>query len=167
MRFCRISHNMCMTPRLGDVDLITHDYAIVLSQDCDLLWDFNRIEQKKISELTSVLFYELETVPATKARLPGSDILRRILDTRDERYQLLQSCPKENDLELVGIPDLIVDFKRFFCVPPREVYRQCREASGAARRCKLEMPYREHLQSRAAFYLQRVGLPEPHKVAGP
>ena len=78
MRFCRISSTQHVyDPTTGDVDSITHDYAIVLSQDCDLLWDFNRIEQKKISELTSVLFYELETVPATKARLPGSDIFEK------------------------------------------------------------------------------------------
>jgi hypothetical protein len=36
--------------------------------------------------------------------------------------------------------------------------------NGAQRRCRLLVPYREHLQSRLAFYLQRVAIPEPHRL---
>jgi hypothetical protein len=43
-----------------------------------------------------------------------------------------------------------------------DVYQQI-EAGLAVRRSRLEVPYREHLQCRAAFYFQRVTLPTPHE----
>jgi hypothetical protein len=59
---------------------------------------------------------------------------------------------------------MILDFKRCFTLPAHDIYRQINPSAGgsARRRSRLEMPYREHLQSRAAFYLQRVTLPLPH-----
>jgi hypothetical protein len=58
---------------------------------------------------------------------------------------------------------MMLDFKRCFSLPAKEIYRQTALPDGAKRRCRLEMPYREHLQSRAAFYLQRVTLLLPHR----
>jgi hypothetical protein len=44
-------------------------------------------------------------------------------------------------------------------MPASEIYRQCTENDGAKRRCRLESPFREHLQIRAGYYFQRVALP--------
>jgi hypothetical protein len=106
--------------------------------------------------------YECEHALEKKPKLPGGDIFRRIGDTREERYHLLESIPQNLDKSGIGIPDLIIDFRRFHTIAPKEIYRQCDLIDGAKRRCRLEMPYREHLQFRAAFYFQRVVLPVPH-----
>jgi hypothetical protein len=134
-------------------------YAVIVSQDCDLLWDFQAKVEDKPRDLIGVLFYEAEPTP--QVRLPGPDILRRIRRFGEERYHLLRPVPAEFDLLGTGLPELIVDFRRCFTVGADEVYRQIAIAGeeGAKRRCRLDVPYREHLQSRAAFYLQRVALP--------
>lgn len=136
-------------------------YVVILSQDCDLLWDFEARTQDRPRELIGVLIYEAEPPGQVRARLPGGDILRRIQRHGEERYHLLPSVPPEFDLLGLGLPELIIDFRRYFTVPADELYRQLSIPGddGARRRCRLEMPYREHLQSRAAFYFQRVGLP--------
>lgn len=149
-------------PPTGEAIETLQPYAIVLSQDCDLLWDYQARKAGKSRDLNGVLVYELEPEDIIRAKLPGSDILRRIRRHSEERYHLLEAVPKELDLLQQGIPSLIIDFRRCYTLPADEVYRQCALGgeSGATRRCRLETPYREHLQCRAAFYLQRVALPD-------
>jgi hypothetical protein len=139
-----------------------HSYAIVLSQDCDLLQDFQDRATGRLRALNGVLIFELEPVEEARLKLAGSDILRRIRRHSEERHHLLNSVPSNIDLLGQGLPELIIDFRRCYTMPPDEVYRQCalETADSAKRRCRLETPYREHLQSRATFYLQRVALPE-------
>jgi hypothetical protein len=136
-------------------------YTIVLCQDCDLLWDFQARAAGRPRELIGVLLYEAEPPPQVRARLPGGDILRRINRHSEERYHLLPPVPPECDLLGQGLSELIIDFRRYFTMPADEIYRQCtvEGQEAAKRRCRLEMPYREHLQNRAAYYFQRVALP--------
>jgi hypothetical protein len=150
----------------NEIDEIVRPFAIVLTQDCDLLWDFEAKAKEEIRDLNGVLVFEAEPAPDVRAKIAGSDIWRRIIQNRDERYHLLEAVPPELDLAGIGLPSLVIDFKRFFTLGPDEIYRQCADAH-ANRRCRLEMPYREHLQTRAAFYFQRVMLPEPHKYVAP
>ncbi len=142
----------------------THEYAIVVGQDCDLLQDYNRIAEGKEGQLISVLIYKL--FPATQisdiGAAAGREARKIVVQNKNERYHYLEAAPVELDLCSEGLPSLIVDFKRYFAMPPKEIYRQIRLENGAKRRCRLEMPYREHLQSRAAFYQQRVMLPMQH-----
>jgi hypothetical protein len=138
-----------------------HPYAIVLSQDCDLLRDYEDRNGGRPTTLNGILVYELEPVAEIRSKLSGGDILRRIKRHSEERYHLLEPVSAELDLLGLGLPELVIDFRRCYTMPPGEIYRQCMldTAEGAKRRCRLETPYREHLQSRAAFYLQRVALP--------
>jgi hypothetical protein len=146
----------------GNVSYIVHEHSIILMQDCDLLWDYEARREGRDPYLNGILIYEAEPVERGRARLQGSDIWRRVRDNREERYHFLEAVPKEQDSLSEGLPGLIVDFRRFFTLSVVEIARQCSEPDGAKRRCRLEAPYREHLQSRAAFYLQRVMLPRPH-----
>jgi hypothetical protein len=131
-----------------------HEYVILLSQDCDLLWDYKDIEKGNPGDLNGILIYEAETVPEIKTKFPaGRDLWSRIVKNSEDRYHYLEETPAELDLVAEGIPALVIDFKRYFTIPPRELYRQCALAHGARRRCRLEMPYSE-----PAFYLQRVML---------
>src|SRR5690606_7200704 len=131
-------------------------------QDCDLLRDFEAAQAGTNRPLNGVLVFEANTVDITRSLLPGSDILRRIKSHNAERYHLISAVAPENDLLSHGLPDLIIDFRRFYTMPAEEIYRQCAstEEGAAKRRCRLDTPFREHLQSRAAFYLQRVALPD-------
>jgi hypothetical protein len=149
-------------PEQNSVETIPHPYAVVVNQDCDLLQDYNARNGGKGTEINSVLLYIAEPTESKRAQIDG-DIWRRVLSNSNDRYHLLSKSPASCDLSDAELPSLIIDFKGFFTLPPDEVYRQC-AAGEATRRTRLEMPYREHLQCRAAFYFQRVMLPEQHSA---
>jgi hypothetical protein len=149
-----------------EVEAIDRAFSIILTQDCDLLWDFESRNSGGNKTLVSVLMFAAERTSVVKPQLGGSDIWKRIFQNKDKRYHLLEDVPPTNDVPSVGIECLIIDFKIFFTLTPADIYSQC-AAGTAKRRCRLEVPYREHLQCRAAFYFQRVMLPEPHKYAAP
>jgi hypothetical protein len=136
----------------------------VLTQDCDLLWDYQELQKGNNGSLNELLVYEAEAADNIRAKIPsGRDAWTRVFKNRDDRYHFLEEIPKGLDVVAEGLPALVIDFKRYFTISPRELYRQCELAHGARRRCRLQLPYREHLQNRAAFYFQRVTLPLPHK----
>ena len=60
-----------------------------------------------------------------------------------------------------GLPELTIDFKRYFTIPTDEVYKRI-EISETKRRCVLVGPYLEQLSSRFAYFIGRVALPEDH-----
>jgi hypothetical protein len=94
--------------------------------------------------------------------IKGND-WRRVTRNKDDRRHFLERVPSNTDHLSEGIPPLVVDFKRYFTIPHRELIRQCGIGHGARRRCRLEAPYREHFQSRLSYYLQRVMLPLDHQ----
>ena len=155
-------------PNTNKVRLQIHPYAIVVSQDCDLEQDYEarRDDATRPTHhwVPTVLLLEATEVGAVRARI-NQDVIKRIAKHQLERFQLIQACPKEHDARGLGVPELIVDFKRFFCVGRDDLYAQLavQGEQAAARRYCLRSPYRDHLQNKFAFYLGRVGLPEPHE----
>jgi hypothetical protein len=149
-------------PVTADVEPLVHPYSVILTQDCDLLRDYESRNGGSSRPLSSALLYIAEPAKDVKGAIGGSDLWKRVIANNNERYHLLSQVPQESDLLGQGVPNLLLDFREFFTLSPVEIYRQC-SVGQAQRRCRLEMPYREHLQSRAAFYFQRVMLPEPHK----
>jgi hypothetical protein len=93
----------------------------------------------------------------------GSDIWKRIIHNKDDRFQHLRQIPPESDLAAIGIAALIVDFKRIFTLPTEILYGQLQRS--AKRRAVLTSPYLEHLSGRCAHFLSRVALPVDHHVA--
>jgi len=148
-----------------------HPYAILLSQDCDLENDFKyrteanaeQLDDRSDKILPSVLFCEVVTVDELVGSVPkGKDIWKRIIQNKDERYQVLEEVrPTEYALE-TGIPALGIDFKRYFSIPTDELYVQLK--MGANRRSRLNNPFLEGFCSRFAHYLSRVALPREHRV---
>jgi hypothetical protein len=164
-----------LAPDASEVDLEekVHPYALILTQDCDLDWDFKarsahvdelrpgyeREENKRQAKLVpNVLLCELATTDALRPRLPGSDVLRRIRANQDERYHCLQAIAPGHDCVGIGIPELVADFKRLFSIPTEELY--LRLALGMRRRALLRSPHLQHLSSRFGYYCLRVALPE-------
>ena len=67
--------------------------------------------------------------------------------------QFLEAADRQVDGIGVGVPAFVVDFKRFFTLPP---YELAHRLAAARRRCRLLPPYLEHFSSRFASYLSRV-----------
>lgn len=150
----------------GKVAATEHLIGIVASQDCDLLQDFIAEEPSQCGiSLPHVLVYQavhpgLEA--DAKALVGGGDIWKRVCQNKDERYAFLEAVPPEQDLKGVGLPRLVVDFKKYFTVPTVQLYFQINNAD-AERRCRLLGPYLEHFQRRACAFQARVVLPLGHE----
>ncbi|MBI3958395.1 MAG: hypothetical protein HY328_06270 [Chloroflexi bacterium] len=145
---------------------IIHPFAIVVSQDCDLEWDWNARrsgeDEYAAKAMSSLLFCEM--VLAVDARqTPGmnSRAWDLIKTNRDIRYQFLQKSEPEYDLQGDGLPELIIDFKRYFAIPIEEVYARIRNGE-IQRRCCFNSPYLQDIATRFYYYQYRVALPEPH-----
>ncbi|MCY4466814.1 MAG: hypothetical protein OXE46_14885 [Chloroflexi bacterium] len=149
-----------------------HAFAYVLSQDCDLDWDFNSRTKPDARDRTIPSILLCEAMPAISAarqiiavdgskNTDKSRIWRRVKQNKDERYQFFSKVESSLDLQEQGIDELVIDFKRYFSVPTGELYKRI-ELGETHRRCRLRSPYLEHLSSRFAFYLSRVALPEDY-----
>jgi len=142
-----------------------HEYALVLSQDCDLDLDFKAragtISADKL--IPCVLFCEVITAQELRFGPGGmnSTIWGNVRANKHERYQFLQKVEPTEDCSRKGFPELGIDFKRYFTIQADEVYRRI-ELGEAQRRCVLSSPYLEHLCRRFANYLRRVALPLDH-----
>ncbi len=142
------------------VERVVYPYAVVMSQACDLEQDFRGRQDCK-PQLPDVLFCQLPTAEVLKAGCGGSEIWRRVKQNKDERYHFLEKIPLDCDLTGAGIPELGIDFKRYFTLPTAEVYQWIKRGD-TQRRSVICSPYLEHLSSRFAYFLSRVGLPHDH-----
>jgi hypothetical protein len=146
------------------VDLITHPYAMVVTQDCDLESDFmlRTAQRYSGSALRSVLLCEVSLAEELRnAQEMKSNIWQRVRANKDERYQYLRAIGSHLDALGEGVPDLAIDFKRYFTIPTDEFYRRL-ELGEVRRRAYLISPWKEHLSTRFFYYLYRVALPEDH-----
>lgn len=152
------------------VDLETHTYAILVSQDCDLEQDHNARQGGETAKadklLPNLLFLHAVEITDLRGAVPqGRDIWKRIIQNKDERYHVLQRVAEDSDLAGQGIPELGIDFRRHFAIPPEEALFRIVQGT-ARRRARLGSPYAEHLSSRFAHYLGRVALPLDHQITG-
>ena len=140
-----------------------HPFAVILSQGCDLGLDFKaragQVKEDKL--LPNVLFCEVFTAAELKGSgTMNSQIWGRVQKNKDERYQFLQKVEPIYDAVGLGLPEVGIDFKRYFTLPTDEVYAQLQKTT--RRRCRLLSPFLEHLSTRFAHYLCRVALPVEH-----
>jgi len=157
------------------VDLVTHPFAIVVSQDCDL--DLDCRARKQISGpdgnvvgpekmVPNILLCELFTAEELRTSSGiNRPIWSRIKDNNDGRYHFFQKVEPDLDAKSEGLSEMVSDFKRYFTVPTEDLYRHLEGVgiySGFMRRTHLKSPYCEHFSTRFSNYLCRVALPEPH-----
>lgn len=147
------------------VERITHPYAIIVSQDCDLFQDYrarNGGAAKPDKLLPSILFCEVDTADALIGTTIRSARERELFGkNKVERFHFLQKVAPDADALREGLPELGIDFKRYFSIPTDEVYK--RLEFEARRRCFMNSPYFEHLSDRFSYFQQRVALPEDHQ----
>lgn len=150
-------------------DTIRHPFAVILTQDCDLEQDHRvRFPAPQASDklIPSVFFCDI--IPAEELFSPivaklgkKSKAWERIQQNNDIRYHFLQRVEPGCDRLYEELPELAIDFKRYFTLPTEEVYKRI-GLGEAMKRGVLVSPYLEHLSSRFASYLSRVALPEDH-----
>lgn len=147
-------------------------YLIVLTQDCDLEWDFNNHKENEIDQdktkdklnqdkfLHSILI--CPAYPAEKVRLGthleelgltmeklNSSRWNLVKTNQNSRYYFLDN---NSDLQ---IPDLVIDFKHYYSIPRDILYKEIKKHYIGS----INELFRECLSQRFAFYLSRIGLP--------
>jgi len=150
---------------------IIHPFAIVVTQDCDCEQDFKKRQVNDLVSdkiIPSILFCEVVAAEQlrnrdkdNKVREINSTVWGQVRINKNERYHFLESVPAESDVLGEGLPELALDFKRYFTIPTEEVYYRL-EIGEAKRRCHLISPYLEHLTSRFNYFQYRIALPEDH-----
>ena len=141
-------------------------YVVILSQDCDLLSDYNNRKdinaEKHDAYLQSILVCPAYLAKELRAgthlkdfdlimQKKNSDKYSGIKDNLDPRYHYLQGNPG------LQIPELVVDFKHYYTLPRNYIYNIHNSNQYVASLSEL---FRESLCQRFSFYLSRIGLPE-------
>jgi hypothetical protein len=149
---------------------ITHQYAIIVSQDCDLEQDYRHraklkaegkpLEAEDEKLLPNVLLCVVGPESAISSAMKGTTLRERFKQNKEERHQFLKAVEAEFDAEKSGIEAMGIDFKRYFSVPTEELYAQL--SGDCKRRCSLAPQYLEHFIRRFTNYLSRVALPKDH-----
>jgi hypothetical protein len=145
-----------------------HPYIVVLSQDCDLEQDDRARKAQDMEQgkreaalLRHILLVTASAAEKVRAGIGGKDIWKRVEQNKDERYQYLTGVPLEVDSAGLGIPDLILDFKRTLSCLTAELLAAVQRGE-TKRRARLKSPYAEHLAHRFGFFFQRIPLPRDH-----
>ena len=139
---------------------IDHPYAIVVSQGCDVEWDYKARQEQAESDkmLGHILFCEL--FPREDIKVRGrlkSDQFRRIRQNQDERYQYFGEGQIADSAQV--LPELVADFKAVFSLPVEFVYTLLTTGRLARLAC-LPSPYLEDFIHRVYSFLGRVAVPE-------
>ena len=153
------------------VQPIYHPRLIVITADCDLLWDYearikiqkeqqsiNIEERENASIMPHVLLCELYEQAELRARVTGSDLWKRIRQNQDERYHHLPSASVGNP-RVSELPDLYLDFKKAFSLPTNHLY-EALDSSLIGRVAVMPPVYLHDLMHRFYSFLGRVGVPE-------
>ena len=151
---------------LGSSDLqfeeIMHPFGVILTQECDLDWDFKARmagDSNSAKICPNALLCELFPEEVIRPKLPrGSELWRRVKQNQEERYYAIPQAPAGADLEQAGLPLLIADFKQLFAIRTDELY--ARIAHGLKRRTVIQIPWVQDLSNRVGYYLQRVAIPD-------
>lgn len=154
-----------------------HPIAIVLTQDCDLDWDYSALsriqggdwqndeEKAKLEakRMPAILLCEVHAAKDIRVRKDiNSSIWSQIKINKSERYHFFQLIPAEADLLGQGLPELAIDFKRYFTIPSDELYHHIIDGNAQRRTC-LNNPYLEHISHRFTSFLSRVALPQDYE----
>ncbi len=167
------TYNEGATEEAGHVSLQkrTLDYCVVLTQDCDLEWDFNyRSEGKKNQDkyLHSILVCPAYPSESLKQGIHLDNIGFRMEKFDPKRWSIIK---QNNNLRyhflemnrVFQIPELVIDFKHYYTIPRDKLYADFAKGYLGT----INSLFREQLSQRFAYYLSRIGLPNtPEEEVG-
>ena len=147
-----------------DVNKRGLEYAIILTQECDLEQDVNN--RKDYREYSDKFIDSILLIPAYPA-----DKLRQGIHIKDQKKQSFKSDlwrPIKQNLDYryhylteyldFQVPSLVADFKHYFTIPRNVLYETYMNKEHYI--ASLATLFRENLSVRFAQYLARIGLPE-------
>ncbi len=148
---------------------VIHPYAIVITQDCDLDWDYRarHTQEVQLSKLlNSVVLCEIATAKEVRdiedKKVMNAGEWNFVKSHRHERFYFFEKIPLEYELEQEGLPELTADFKKVFGIDAATLYRQI-ELGIVKRRTILASPYLEHFSRRYHSFHGRVALPSQYE----
>lgn len=148
---------------------VVHPYTIIVTQDCDLDWDYKARQSSntQLSKLlNSVILCEITTAREVKdiadKNIMNSKEWNLVKCHRHERFYFFETIPVECELEQVGLPELTADFKKVFGIDATTLYRQI-GLGITKRRAVLSSPYLEHFSRRYHSFHGRVALPSQYE----
>ena len=157
-----LSNNLQEIP----ITKIVHPYAIIVTQDCDLDWDYRARKNSKNKPsklLNSIILCEIATAKEVRnTDEMNSKEWKLVSSHRHERFYFFEKIPIEYDLEKQGLPELTADFKKVFGIESANLYNQIQTGT-AKRRSILESPYLEHFSRRYNSFHGRVALPSQYE----
>lgn len=162
-----VSSELSLETKELSFDPVNHPYAIVVTQDCDLDWDY-KARQSGNSQLSkllnSIILCEISTAKEVRdtADNMNSKEWNLVQSHRHERFYFFERIPLEYELEKTGLPELTADFKKVFGIDSATLYRQI-ELGVAKRRTVLSSPYLEHFSRRYHSFHGRVALPSQYE----
>jgi len=144
---------------------MTFPYAVVLSQDCDLEWDFqNRSpasanHDKRLQSILVCPAFPSDQLKngnhmqelGLQMQYWSSDQWKYIKQNMNPRFHFLRKSDSGEPFN-----DLALDFKQYYTLTREEFYQKNMPHYITS----LKELYRENLSQRFAFYLSRIGLPE-------
>lgn len=155
------------------VQPITHPYAIIVTQDCDLDWDYKArfkgdkiVDQTNPKLLNSIILCVIDTAQKIRdisdKNMMNSKEWGLVESHRHERFYFFSNIPSECELKQEGLPELTADLKKVFGVDADFLYQQI-NLNIVARRCYLNSPYLEHFAQRYHNFHGRVALPSDYE----
>ena len=149
---------------------IFHPRLMIMTPDCDLLWDYQERFQSGVGQEQSqseldhprlvpqVFLCELYVEEEIRSRVGGSDIWRRIRNNQDERYHHLQSAPVDG-AQGITQPGFYLDFKKILTLPTLGLY-EALDKSQVSRLGIMPPVFLHDLMHRFYSFMGRVGVPE-------
>lgn len=159
-----------VSPSFDDIELQEkiHPYAIIISQDCDLDWDYKARQNNSQSNklLNSIILCEVYTAQDIRSNKTNPEMNSQqwnlVKTNRHEQYHFFEKVSLEYDLLKEGLPELTVDFKKVFGVDAQFLYHQIK-FNKVQRRAELVSPYLENFSNRYHYFHGRVALPFPYE----
>lgn len=154
-----------------EISKIVYPFVVVMTQDCDLEQD-NRRRLESTADEDKILISAI-VVPAYNAEhfFIGGHLselnMKMHKKSRKERKMIEQNQNQRyHYLEFdhsAKLPSLVVDFKHYFTCTVNYLM----DVKENKFLCAINVPYRESLSQRFAFFLSRIGLPsEPAMIIG-
>lgn len=146
----------------------THPMAVIISQDCDLYWDWKaralpeqvkkdkQDESKLLSHLQFCELFKKEDIRCSRSF--NSTLWERVTSGQDERYHQFNPAPI-GDSKSEELPNLYADFKRTFSLPVDYAYWLI-SCDFASRKALIPETYLRDFIQRLFSYLSRVAIPD-------
>jgi hypothetical protein len=154
-----------------EIKKVLFPLAVVLTQDCDLEWDYKFRTEPQITQDKQLISVLLAPMYNAEHFFQGNhlseiDIASRVFGRKEQPSVKQKNIARYHYLDFpveVGLVPCVIDFKHYFS--STVIYLE--KLKKTAFICKVAELYREDISHRFASFLSRIGLPpEPQRQGG-